>query len=652
MAKTLILCSCEGSQTLDAGSIAAGAGVACSRVHEALCTRGQGALAAALEAGDSLIACAQETALVEELCADMGLDSPPCIDLRDRAGWSDEAAAAGPKMAALVAEALLPRPAEKTRDVVSGGMCLILGDTPAAARAAERLEGLLSVTRLLPPGAEPPMTRGHEAIAGRLRGAAGSLGRFELSIDALSTLNPAGRGALRWSAPKDGARSACDVILDLTGDAPLFPAHEKRDGYLRADPKDADAVLAAVLEASQSVGTFEKTLHVALDAQLCAHARAGRTGCTRCLDACPTGAIRPDGEHVTVDPLICAGCGACSSLCPSGAIRYDAPPVADTFARIRTLAEAYAKAGGEAPRLLIHDPEHGAEMISLAARFHRGLPADVIPLAVPALAAFGHAEMLAALAGGFAEVRVLLSPKADAEVIGREAALAAAMSSPARIAVMDEADPEAFSDALYAARPPAPEVAPILALGDRRQVARLAARALNKGAEAPMPLPAGAPYGAVEVNTDACTLCLSCASLCPSGALGDNPDAPQLRFTEDACLQCGICASVCPEDAISLLPRFDPTDAALRPVVLHEEEPAECIRCGKEFGVKSTIEKIVAKLAGAHPMFADPARADLIRMCDDCRVKAQFHAGGNPLSFGEKPRVRTSDDYFAERTKH
>ena len=38
-----------------------------------------------------------------------------------------------------------------------------------------------------------------------------------------------------------------------------------------------------------------------------------------------------------------------------------------------------------------------AEMIRLAARFGRGLPADVIPLEVSALAGFGHAEMLAAL---------------------------------------------------------------------------------------------------------------------------------------------------------------------------------------------------------------------------------------------------------------
>jgi ferredoxin len=83
-------------------------------------------------------------------------------------------------------------------------------------------------------------------------------------------------------------------------------------------------------------------------------------------------------------------------------------------------------------------------------------------------------------------------------------------------------------------------------LGTRRQVARLAAKALQPEAET-LALPAGAPYGAILIDTEACTMCLSCTALCPSGALGDNPDLPQVRFQEDACLQCGLCSNICPE---------------------------------------------------------------------------------------------------------
>ena len=383
---------------------------------------------------------------------------------------------------------------------------------------------------------------------------------------------------------------------------------------------------------------------------LCAHSRAGQTACTNCLDLCPTGAITPDGDHVSVDPMICAGCGACSAACPSGAISYDAPPVDFTMLRVQTLARAYLDAGGTAPRLLVHDDTFGSEMIRLSARHGRGLPADVIPMALPALAAFGHAEALAALAAGFAGVSLLLGPKSDRDAIETQIALARAIGGDARVQLIDTPDPDAMSDTLYDGAPPAPVTSPVRPMGTRRQITRQAARALHPDAEV-LPLPAGAPYGAVVVDSDACTLCLSCVSLCPSGALGDNPDLPQLRFQEDACLQCGLCANICPEDAITLAPQLNLTGAALEQRVLHEEEPFPCVECGTLFGVKSTIDRITDKLRN-HSMFADEGKLRMIQMCDDCRINAQYHSANNPLAGAERPRPRTTDDYLSKRRDH
>jgi ferredoxin len=61
----------------------------------------------------------------------------------------------------------------------------------------------------------------------------------------------------------------------------------------------------------------------------------------------------------------------------------------------------------------------------------------------------------------------------------------------------------------------------------------------------------GAPFGAIELNVEGCTLCLACVSACPTGALSDNPERPMLRFTEDACVQCGLCKATCPEKVIT-----------------------------------------------------------------------------------------------------
>jgi ferredoxin len=163
------------------------------------------------------------------------------------------------------------------------------------------------------------------------------------------------------------------------------------------------------------------------------------------------------------------------------------------------------------------------------------------------------------------------------------------------------------------------------------------------------PLPEQAPFGSVDVDVDGCTLCLSCVSACPTGALRDNPERPALSFVENACIQCGLCKATCPEKVITLRPQLDFRNTAVSARLLKEEEPFGCIRCGKLFGVKSAIERVVAKLQGAHWMYkGSSGRLDAIKMCEDCRVAFALEESFDPHGAPGRS-IRTTDDYLRER---
>src|SRR6266700_4008813 len=199
----------------------------------------------------------------------------------------------------------------------------------------------------------------------------------------------------------------------------------------------------------------------------------------------------------------------------------------------------------------------------------------------------------------------------------------------------------------------APRPASFNPVGGKREVLRLALRGLQRAAPSPtdvIALPAEAPFGAVEVDVDGCTLCLACVSACPTGALLDDPDQPMLRFVEDVCVQCGLCKATCPEKVITLTPQLDFRAATAAARVLKREEPFHCIRCNKPFGVKSTIERVAAKLEGKHWMFQNSAqRLDVIKMCEDCRVMAITEQEFDPYAAPPRPKARTTEDYLRER---
>jgi ferredoxin len=636
-----LICNCEGSMAADAQAF----GGQTPTAHH-LCRSQLDHFRTALGAfADVTVACTQEEALFTEVAEDIGYDGAlRFVNIRETAGWSDEGKAATPKMAALLA---MGEQAATSFDVVSltsNGVALILGRDASALDVAGRLSDSLDITVLLAPGADvtPRRTTTWPVLQGRVRRATGHLGAYELTIDDYAVPLPSSRAKLEYERPRNGAVSRCDLVIDLTGGQALF--HETRPGYFRADPRDPVALARLVSDAGQMVGTFDKPKYINFTPELCAHSRNTLTGCTRCLDLCPTGAILPNGDSVSIDPAVCAGCGQCAAACPTGAAAYAVPVVDNIAARLRTGLAAYFAAGGAvAPVLLFHDADHGTPLIDASARFGRGLPAHVIPLQINESSQIGPEILAAAIAYGAGAVRILSRARPSHPMDGMQDTLALMETlctqtgyGAGSCALLSLDDPDALDDALWQPGPRArASRSTFLPPDDKRGLLVLGVEEMIRTAPTPttaLALPKGAPFGSVVLDDAACTLCLACVGACPTGALSDNPDMPMLRFTESACVQCAICVATCPEDALTLSPQIDLAAWAAPRSVLKQEEPFACTSCAKPFGTKSSITRVMQKLE-THWMFAGDAGADrrrLLTMCDDCRTREVVVAGFDP----------------------
>ena len=345
--QTVILCSCEDTMPLDAGAVGRGCRGAKIETAGQLCRAELARFRAAVATGAPLtIGCTQEAPLFTEVAQESKTETDlTFVNVRETAGWSNEAADAGPKMAALIAAAAEKAPEFPFVTLNSEGVILIYGRDEQAIEAANLLKDHLDVTVMItkPAALTPGRVNEFPVVKGTIRSAKGHLGAFEIVVDDFAAAAPSSRGALTFGDARNGAVSRCDIMLDMSGGAPLFTAHDLRDGYLRADPGDPAAVLRAVLKARDLTGTFDKPRYIAFTEELCAHSRSRIVGCRRCLDLCPTGAIEPAGNHVAIDANICAGCGQCAAVCPTGAAAYALPPADALMRKLRALLERLSR---------------------------------------------------------------------------------------------------------------------------------------------------------------------------------------------------------------------------------------------------------------------------------------------------------------------
>jgi len=491
----------------------------------------------------------------------------------------------------------------------SAGRLLIIGDAEDVSSVITHLQGL-SLTALVTEGELAEKDDSLTVIDADVKTINGWLGDFSVQLDTQ---------LLKF-----------DLILDLA-EQPSMTNTVLPLGYF-APRNNGQALAETLQQLPELIGTFDKPRYFNYKASICAHSRRQLSGCEQCINACPADAIISTEDTITVNPSLCQGCGSCTAVCPSGAISYALPTLDVSVNRVRKMIQTWLELDNRPPHILIHDMEQGQLLIDTMGD---SLAANVMPFAIEEIGALAMPFWLSVLAYGATGVTVWdAGSHSDHDWLELQQEISKTNQMVSGIGYQQQlinwfsgndirqlnehlAETNGLTDI---------EVAAFAGVDDKRRMISIALDHLHKQAPqkiALLNLDSTAAFGEIQVNPQTCTLCHSCVSVCPAGAVLDGVDQPQLNFIEDLCVQCGLCETACPEDAINLIPRylFD-REQARKVRLLHEEAIFNCIKCDKAFATKKMIDTMTEKLKG-HAMFQGAA-LERLKMCEDCRVKAVF----------------------------
>ncbi len=362
-------------------------------------------------------------------------------------------------------------------------------------------------------------------------------------------------------------------------------------------------------------GTYKYKNFIKYDSSICQYHERNTEICGKCAEVCPTVAILKIDEtkHLDFSHVDCHGCGGCISVCPSGALDYSQMP----RVAFKEVTDFYK----DSVALII---PRKMELDSL----HVELPKGVLPLATEGEKYLHEAHMMSLLqtSGNPIVFYTDFISKGTGDVIriineifekkyGKQAIFTCKNEEELKSALSNIIP---IKECVYGINEDG--------LSKREVFSARLSHLVGEDDLGVVKTGEHVHYGNININTDACTLCLSCVGACNVRALTAHPEDNTLRFNPSICTNCTYCEVVCPEtncltvikDEINLNPDY------FKQNVKATDEIFNCVECGVGFATHKSVEKIANVMK---PIFGDDElRVKTLYCCADCKPKVMLQA--------------------------
>jgi ferredoxin len=389
-------------------------------------------------------------------------------------------------------------------------------------------------------------------------------------------------------------------------------AFTRRRGIHDPDKLGTAQTVAALLADS---GNSSYTNFIKYNASLCQYHHRRTSVCGHCADLCPTGAISKYGtlKELAIADIDCNGCGGCVGICPTGAIDYAPIP--------RTAFQSISSFYKERSALILSGSIIKADL-------QLNLHENLLPLFLENIDFLDECHLLSLLQkSGYP---VIIYTDTMSLIVKNVISLLNEIflrkyNRPAIFICSNETELSEVARQLSSF----PEIIYDLderSLSKREIFAKRLSHLVGKDDFGSVATGPHLHYGSINIDEERCTLCLSCADACNTGALKVYAEDNTLRYTPALCTACGYCEATCPErnclhldkDLLGLRPDF------FRQKVMATDEIFNCEECGKGFAPAKAVNKIAAMM---QPLFGeDHVRIKSLYCCPDCKAKLMLES--------------------------